>query len=106
MIPGDSDEGPRVSSLFREWGSDSQLVEDGEDRGRVSGRLRSWVGKRPLTFKQRAGGIWQQQMDVFIHSDLKGLQDLLEEKMGFEPGLIGSSLDLCSCHAHFSGPKG
>lgn len=31
-------------------------------------------------------------MDVFIH-------------MGFDPGLSGSSLDLCSCHAHFSGPK-
>lgn len=92
MIPGDTDEGPRVSSLFREWGGDSQLVGDGEGRGRVSGRLRSGVGKRPSTFKQNFGGIWQQQMDVFIH-------------MGFDPGLSGSSLDLCSCHAHFSGPK-
>ena len=30
MIPGDTDEGPRVSRLFREWGSDSQLVGDGD----------------------------------------------------------------------------
>ena len=66
----------------------------------MSGRLRSGVEKRPSTLKQSFGGIWQQQIDVFIHCDLKGLQDHLGEKMVF-----GSSLDLCSCHAHFSGPK-
>lgn len=30
MTPGESVEGPRVSSLFRVWGSDSQLVGDGD----------------------------------------------------------------------------